>query len=145
MLSKTCKYAIRAAVYVALKASDGVKLSVKEIASEVDAPEAFTGKILQVLNKKRIITSQKGPHGGFYVEKYQLEQPIIHIVSAIDGMVNFQECGLGLKQCSEAHPCPMHDKFKIAREALLDVFESTTLNQLARGVKDGSSYLNNVS
>ncbi|GHA56991.1 RrF2 family transcriptional regulator [Pontibacter akesuensis] len=144
MLSKTCKYGIRAAAYVALKASDGVKLSVKEIAKEVDAPEAFTGKILQLLNKQHIITSQKGPHGGFYVERFQLDQPIIHIVNAIDGMAIFQECGLGLRQCSEVHPCPMHATFKVAREALLDVFQSTTLGQLAGGVKDGSSYINNA-
>ena len=33
-------------------------------------------------------------------------------------MAVFWECGLGLKKCSETHPCPMHDKFKVAREAM---------------------------
>ncbi|MHC2993533.1 Rrf2 family transcriptional regulator, partial [Pontibacter sp. HJ8] len=80
MISKSCKYGIRAAVYIASKAGEGVKLNVKAIAKEIDAPEAFTAKILQILNKHRIITSLKGPYGGFFIDEYQLEQPVINIV-----------------------------------------------------------------
>ncbi|WP_161889641.1 RrF2 family transcriptional regulator [Pontibacter russatus] len=143
MISKACKYGIRAAVYVASRAGKGARLNVKDIAKEVDAPEAFTAKILQTLNKHRIITSLKGPYGGFYIEDYQLEQPVINIVSAIDGMAVFWECGLGLKKCSEAHPCPMHDKFKVAREAMRDVFQNTTIRQLAQELNEGTSFIKN--
>ena len=57
MISKSCKYAIRAAVYIASKAGEGIKLSVKEVAKGIEAPEAFTAKVLQALNKHRIVTS----------------------------------------------------------------------------------------
>ncbi|WP_242920173.1 RrF2 family transcriptional regulator [Pontibacter liquoris] len=144
MISKTCKYGIRAAVYVASQAGKGVKLNVKDIAKEVDAPEAFTAKILQILNKHRILTSLKGPYGGFYIEDYQLEQPVITIVNAIDGTSVFRECGLGLKKCSETHPCPMHDKFKAARESLRDVFQHTTLGQLANELNQGTAFIKNL-
>ncbi|WP_018477370.1 RrF2 family transcriptional regulator [Pontibacter roseus] len=145
MISKSCKYGIRAAVYIASKAGEGVKLNVKDIAREVDAPEAFTAKILQILNKHRIITSLKGPYGGFFIDEYQLEQPVINIVNAIDGMAVFWECGLGLKKCSETHPCPMHDKFKVARESLRDVFQNTTIEQLAKELKEGTSFIKNLT
>ena len=144
MISKTCKYGIRAAVFVASKATDGVKLSVKDIAREIDAPEAFTAKILQTLNKHRIITSLKGPYGGFFIEDFQLDQPVINIVNAIDGMTVFWECGLGLKQCSNTHPCPMHDKFKVARETLRKVFQETTIRHLAGEMINGKAFLNNL-
>ncbi|SDM22739.1 Rrf2 family protein [Daejeonella rubra] len=144
MISKACKYGIRATIFVASKQEEGIKLNIKDIAREVDAPEAFTAKILQVLNKNRIITSLKGPYGGFYIEDYQLEQPVINIVNAIDGMSVFQECGLGLKQCSATHPCPMHDQYKIARDALLDAFQNTTIGQLAEQVNEGGSYIKNL-
>ena len=144
MISKACKYGIRAAVFVASKAESGVKLNVKDIAKEVDAPEAFTAKILQILNKHRIITSLKGPYGGFYIERFQMEQPIINIVNAIDGMSIFKECGLGLKQCSETHPCPLHFQYKIAREALLNAFQQTTVGHLAREINGGTSFINNL-
>lgn len=144
MISKACKYGIRAAIFVASKREEGINLNIKQIAKEVDAPEAFTGKILQILNKHRIITSLKGPYGGFFIEEYQLEQPVINIVNAIDGMSVFRECGLGLKQCSEIHPCPMHDQYKIARDALLNAFQETTIRQLANGVNTGESFINNL-
>jgi hypothetical protein len=39
---------IRAVVYLASRAGNNVKLEIKEIARELDAPEAFTAKILQI-------------------------------------------------------------------------------------------------
>ena len=96
MISKSCKYAIRAAVFIASQAGDNKKLGVKEIADEIEAPPAFTAKILQTLNKHRIVTSLKGPYGGFYCETYQLNLPVIDIVNAIDGTAVFKECVMGL-------------------------------------------------
>lgn len=145
MISKACQYGIRAAIFIASRHSDGNKLNINQIAREVDAPEAFTGKILQILNKHHIITSLKGPYGGFFIEEYQLEQPVINIVNAIDGMSVFRECGLGLKQCSAFHPCPMHDQYKIARDALQRAFQETTIRQLALEVNEGSSFINNMA
>ena len=145
MISKACKYGIRAAIFVASRQGEGLKLNIKQIAREVDAPEAFTAKILQILNKHRIITSLKGPYGGFFIEEYQLEQPVINIVNAIDGMSVFRECGLGLKQCSASHPCPMHDQYKIARDALQSAFQETTIRQLALEVNEGGSFINNMA
>lgn len=144
MISKACKYGIRAAVYVASRTEEGVKLSVKEIAREIDAPEAFTAKTLQILNRHRIITSLKGPYGGFFIQPHQMQQPIMNIVHAIDGTAVFWQCGLGLKECSDDHPCPMHDKFKVAREALRDVFQNTTIGQLALQLKEGNSFISNI-
>ena len=143
MISKACKYGIRATAYVATQAVNGQKLSVKDIAREIDAPEAFTAKILQILNKHRIITSLKGPYGGFFIEDYQKEQPVMNIVNAIDGTAVFWACGLGLNKCSDTHPCPMHDKFKAARESLRDVFQHTTVGQLAEQVNLGLSFIRN--
>lgn len=105
MISKACKYGIRATIFIASRGSENAKPGVKEIAKEIDAPEAFTAKILQSLNRHGIITSIKGPYGGFYCEKLQLSFPVINIIEAIDGLSFFKECGLGLKQCSDLHPC----------------------------------------
>ena len=86
MISKSCKYAFRATILLASKSEEGVKLSVKEIAEEIEAPQAFTGKVLQILKKHSIINSLKGPYGGFFCEKRHLKIPAIEIVNAIDGL-----------------------------------------------------------
>lgn len=45
---------------------------------------------------------------------------------------------------SEKHSCPMHDRFKVARETLRDVFEQTTIRQLAQELSVGTSFINNL-
>src|SRR5690606_30893723 len=100
-----------------------------------------TAKILQTLSRNRIISSQKGVHGGFYLEKYQTDMKLIDIVEAIDGKTLFTGCGLGLKQCSEAEPCPIHDKFKVIRNSLKKMLEQTTKEELGKKLKTGTSVL----
>lgn len=143
MLSKSCKYAIRATIFVASKMGKDDKPGVKQISKAIDAPEAFTAKILQTLTKHKIISSLKGPYGGFFIESYQLGQPVINIVNAVDGLSVFKECGLGLKQCSEKHPCPMHNEYKQVRNKLLKTFEETTIEKLVSTLNEGNAYISN--
>ena len=144
MISKACKYGIRATIFIASKVNINEKPGVKEIAREIDAPEAFTAKILQSLNKKGIITSIKGPYGGFYCEEHQLSFPVIKVVEAIDGLSFFKECALGLKSCSDSHPCPMHYQYAKTRNQLLKTFQETTIRYLAGNLNNGSVYVNNI-
>ncbi|SOC79916.1 transcriptional regulator, BadM/Rrf2 family [Salinimicrobium sediminis] len=143
MISKSCKYAIRAAVFIASKASEDVKLGVKEIAREIEAPTAFTAKLLQTLNKHKIVTSLKGPYGGFFCEKYQLNLPVLDVVNAIDGLAIFKECVMGLHQCSDVHPCPMHHRYASTRDEFLKTFSDTTLLGLANDISAGATFLTN--
>ena len=143
MISKSCKYAIRAAVFIASQAGKNRKPGVKEIAEEIEAPPAFTAKILQILNKHKIVNSLKGPYGGFYCETYQLDLPVIEIVNAIDGSAVFKECVMGLHLCSDAHPCPMHYQYAEIRNNLLHSFQQTTLGALATDLSDGNVFLKN--
>ena len=65
MLSNTSRYAIRAVIYLALKSKDESKIGIKTISKDLDIPTPFLGKILQTLAKHKILSSTKGPHGGF--------------------------------------------------------------------------------
>ena len=143
MISKSCKYAIRAAIFIASRAGGEEKLGVKEIAAEVEAPAAFTAKILQTLSKYKIVTSLKGPYGGFYCENHQLDLPVIEVVNAVDGLAVFKECVMGLHQCSDAHPCPMHSKYAVTREEMLRTFQKTTLGSLSEELSNGAVHIRN--
>lgn len=144
MISKSCKYAIRASVFIASQAPKDIKLGVKEIASQIEAPVAFTGKILQTLNKHKVVTSLKGPYGGFFCEPYQLQQSVLGIVHAVDGPSVFRECVMGLNKCSDDHPCPMHHRYAKTRDQILQTFQDTTLGELASDYTTGSVHLKNL-
>jgi len=144
MISKSCKYAIRAVLCIASRKSDERMLSITEIAKEIHAPNAFTAKIAQTLARHKIITSLKGPYGGFYMEKHQAELPLITVVNAIDGLSVFNECGLGLSNCSGKRPCPIHNDYKIVRERMFKMFNKITAKNLSQSINKGSTFINNL-
>lgn len=141
MLSKTCKTAIKAVIYLASKEETGEKLGVKEISQDINASEHTVSKILQNLVRHKIINSTKGPSGGFYITKEQCLQPIITIVDTIDGKDLFNECGLGLSKCSCEHPCPIHDEYKKGREIIEKLFRNKTINTLSGPVENQLAHL----
>lgn len=141
MLSHTCKTAIKAVIYLSSKSENDDKTGIKEISDKIDASEHTVGKILQLLARKKVINSLKGPTGGFYLNEKQQQQSVIHIVKAIEGDAVFKECGLGLNKCSAAHPCPIHDEYKVARELMEKIFSESKVRDLCGSVRNGLSYL----
>ena len=134
MLSQKCKYAIRTILYLAAKNKEGEKKDLKKLSEALKIPTPYLGKILQELVPKKIISSVKGPNGGFFLTEKNLQFPIINIIEAIDGLKLFEACGLGLKVCSDKHPCPIHNDFKIARDHLKNTFANKSVQELANEI-----------
>ena len=141
MLTLTCKTAIKAVIYLASKFESGEKSGIKEISKHIDASEHTVGKLLQTLVKDEIINSIKGPNGGFYITAKQKNQPIINIVESIDGKEVFTACGLGFSKCSSAHPCPLHDDYKIVRDRFEKMCRERKVKDLLEPVNTGMAYL----
>lgn len=142
MFSKACEYGIRATIYIAMQSLQGTRVNLKDISREIDSPVAFTAKILQQLAKNDIIKSVKGPAGGFQIDKKDISSiKLMHIVSAIDGDKIFNGCGLGLKECDEDFPCPVHFQFKEIRNNLKKMSSETSLYDLATGLEVGLTFL----
>ncbi len=141
MFSKTCEYAIRAVILIAEAPEEGNRLSVKDIASGIDAPEHFIAKILQDLSKKGLVKSAKGPRGGFYHDEKTLQNSLIEVVKAVDGEELFTGCGLGLKECSEDRPCPIHHQFKEVRREIKVMLEEAKVGALSTALSQKLVFL----
>ena len=143
MLSNSSKYAIRAIIYLALNDEQN-KIGIKQIASNLDIPSPFLGKILQSLVKHKLLESSKGPNGGFCLGKKADEIRLIDIVQIIDGLDFFESCLIGLKSCSEltvnTH-CPTHDKYGPIREKIKELFEQETIGELAEKIKGNKDFI----
>jgi len=118
---------MRAVFFIAYKTFEGERVGIKEISAGIDSPEYFLAKILQDLSRKGIVQSVKGPNGGFYFDKAALQRPLSDIVEAVDGNGIFIGCALGLKQCTEINPCPLHSEFKTIRDQLQHLLKTQTI------------------
>jgi len=142
MFSKACEYGIRAMVHIAMQSERGERTGLKEVAEAIDSPVAFTSKILQQLTRDSLIRSTKGPNGGYDMSAEQLERVRLKdIVKCIDGDQLYTGCGLGLPYCDEHNPCPLHNDFKVIREQLSEMLESTTMRRLAISLEMGEAWL----
>ena len=131
MISNSCKYAIRAVIYIAEQPSDCGKTGIKQISGDLDLPTPFLAKILQQLAKHKILISLKGPHGGFALGKKPEEISLYDIIVLVDGESYFSNCIIRLEPCScfaeEISTCPIHKRFNGMRDELISFYKETTL------------------
>lgn len=132
MFSKAAEYALRAVIYIARKSSEEKKLTLDEIARSINSPRSFTAKTLQLLTAgNKIVSSTTGPRGGFFMTDKAKKLPVRCILEAMKEDEVLEKCVLGLKQCSETNPCPMHPDYKKIKAQLKDLFEAKTILHLA--------------
>lgn len=143
MLSSTCKYGIRAIVYIAGNSKEGEKIGIKKISDDLDLPMPFLAKILQQLVKRKILTSSKGPHGGFSLARDPKEIHIIEVVKAIDGEDVFHRCVLHNENCISIErsrtPCTLHNDYVKARNKIEKLFETKTVLNLVRTARNSDA------
>lgn len=139
MFSKSCKYALRAILFIAAHGSEDKKVGISEIASSLDVPQHFLGKLLQLLTRHKVLASTKGPGGGFYLTEANLNQSLLKVVDIIDGKGIFDSCILGLPYCSAKNPCPLHDKYVPCRDSMVTLLKDHTIKELALRVKEGGT------
>lgn len=144
MLSTTCKYAVRALIFIGLKGSDENRVNARIIASELGIPMQFLSKILQIFVRKGLLKSFKGPTGGFFLAKDPGEVTLLDIVEIIDGPSVFESCLIGTGPCKSStgkkERCPVHDRYSKIRKEVVDYFSSETIG----GIIDRMGHDENV-
>jgi Rrf2 family protein len=132
MFSQACKYAVRATLFLAAHADEHRKVGVKELATELRAPQPFLAKVLQQLTKGGIISSSKGPNGGFYLTDNNYHWSMMKIIECVDGEEIFNACVLGLPSCGSETPCPLHIQAFAYRQGLYYQLKHITIGEMAQ-------------
>jgi len=144
MLSNSCRYGIRAVIYLASQRSGDFKIGIKKISNDLDLPTPFLAKILQQLAKQKILSSSKGPHGGFSLQKDPSNITLLDIVNAIDGYDTFTNCIMHKGTCvgvsMEKKFCPLHEDYEKTRSELIRLFSNKTIHELVMKA-DSSEYI----
>ncbi|MCJ7449969.1 MAG: Rrf2 family transcriptional regulator [Bacteroidales bacterium] len=145
MLSNSCRYGIRAIIYLASLPQTKGKTGIKQIAKDLELPTPFLAKILQQLAKQKILNSTKGPHGGFSLLKDSKNITLLDIVKTIDGEEIFTNCIIHNETCSSVDrskkSCPVHDDFSRVRTDLIKLFRNKTIYDLVRTAKSEEIFI----
>jgi len=135
MLSNSCRYGIRAMIFLAQQSKTGGNTGIKKISDDLNLPSPFLAKILMQLAKRKILTSTKGPHGGFSLQLSPEKITVLDVILAIDGEDIFTNCVMHNGSCEtlgkEKKYCPLHEEYEKTRKDLVKLFESKTIYDLA--------------
>lgn len=145
MLSNSCKYGLRAVIYIANRPKTGENTGIKQISKDLALPTPFLAKILQQLAKQKILHSTKGPHGGFSLMKEPKKITLLDIVKTIDGDEIFTNCIVHNSTCKSVEKrkdiCPLHDDYTKIRTDLDEMFSSTTIQDLITKKNEGEKFM----
>lgn len=139
MLSNTCKYALRALIYLAKFSKEEKMIGIKKISEDLKLSSPFLGKILQNLVKQKLLVSTKGPNGGFALAKPSGEITLWDIVTKVDGEEFFTNCLIRLEPCRTHDPskplCPVHSQYDNLRKEIANFYQGTTLAIVGKDIE----------
>ena len=133
LYSKTCEYAIRALAYMADSKDEGL-IMISEISDQTGVPQAYISKIFQGLVRNQILTSQRGPAGGFRFKRSPETLTLKEIIESVDDLSWLEECVMGLNQCDAGNACPLHYIWTKAKEEMVRKLGRCTLPQLTKEI-----------
>jgi len=131
MFSRSAEYAIRAMTYLALQPT-GKLTGAREISEAEQIPMPFLWKILQNLARRKLVRSFKGVGGGYVLARPADNICVQDVLRATEDRSLTEGCVLGLAECSDEKPCPLHPSWKSIRSQLIVTLSQTTFADLAR-------------
>jgi len=131
VLSKPCRYAILAMVYLAEQPPARLT-PIREIGESSDIPLPFLAKIVSSLSRHGLVRARRGPGGGVKLDRPPGRISVGEIVEVLDGKEEDGCCFLGLGECDESTPCPMHSTWTRVQGNLRKALHARTLGDLIR-------------
>ncbi len=111
------EYAVRSILYLS-SSETGKVIPRKEIASAMDIPPHFLGKIAQDLARAGIIEIVQGSKGGYRLLKKPQDISLLDVVEAVKGEIFLNDCILRPENCARVSSCAVHRVWQKARDQL---------------------------
>ena len=125
-----------------LAGEEGRVMTTQEVAGFLNASAAHLSKVLQRLSKTGLVTSVRGPKGGFTLAKPARDVTLLEVYEAMDGPLPERECLLEAAVCGG--DCILGDVLKNLGCIVKDHMSRTTLadvsGRLSRGEADEAKH-----
>lgn len=130
-VSQKCQYALRALFELAKRQGQG-PVSVAQLAEAQAIPPRFLELIVQQLRQAGYVDSRRGIQGGYQLAVSPERLTVADIIRLVDGGLAPVPCVIdeNNSQCSLLGRCAFMGLWRRASEALRQVYETTTLQNL---------------
>lgn len=138
MISKKCKYAIKALLYLADHQSEKRSIFSSEIAEKENIPKKFLETILRELRNFKLLQSQRGKTGGYRLLKDPKDIFLAELIRQVDGPIAMLPCVslnyyAACEECDE-ESCQIKNVFEQVRDKTLKVLTKTSIECMRKRI-----------
>ena len=130
VIRRNTDYAIRAMTHLAVTCGEG-PVSAATIAAEQDLSQHLASKLLQKLQKAKLVESCMGVKGGFRLSREPAQISLLDVIEAVQGKLALNRCLLSASACTRQKVCPVRSRLGEVQETLIGHLKQTTLQDLA--------------
>lgn len=127
LITRNTDYALRALCY--MSKHDGL-VTVGQLVKKLGVPRPFMRKILQQLNKDKILGSYKGQGGGFKLKISPQKIYIVAIMRIFQGKLGLNGCFLKKDVCPNKGKCILRKKIHSIEKGVLKQLGEITIGSL---------------
>jgi len=132
-LSTKGEYASRAMLELSLRHEQG-PIHIRDVSKAQNIPERFLEQILLLLKRAGYLKSKKGQGGGYYLAKPPSAITVAEVIRVMDGPLAPIDCVsvMAHETCPMERTCGLRGLWKIVRDSVAEILESTTFEDLVR-------------
>ena len=112
-------------------------VSLNDISCRQKISLSYLEQLFFRLKKKGLVTSKRGPNGGYYIKKDPSRLSVADIMLAVEEKMDATQCS-GLQNCVEDSKCITHDLWTDLNSTIRVYLESIKLNMLVKKKQDAS-------
>ena len=101
---------------------------------------SYLEQLFSRLRRQGLVTSVRGPGGGYRLAKPHVEISVSHIISAVDELIDATQCG-GQENCHDTGRCMTHDLWASLNDKILDYLSGVTLAELVENQRQNDAGL----
>ena len=122
------RFSVTAMIDLAMR--DGRKpVTLADISERQKISLSYLEQLFGKLRRRELVSSVRGPGGGYQLVKKTDEVSVADIIRAVDEPIDATQCG-GRENCKDERKCLTHDLWASLNERIFDYLNSVTLAQL---------------
>jgi Rrf2 family iron-sulfur cluster assembly transcriptional regulator len=126
------RYALRASLALARLGQDGSPVSINSLSEQENISSVFLEQIFFKLRKAGIVSSVRGPGGGFCFARSLDALTIKDILDAAGEELDMASCDKHIKNCDRIGYCLSHKVWTDVTNLVNDFFNSVTLASILK-------------
>ena len=110
-----------------------MRFNASEMAEQTGLPQPIVSKILKLLARQDLLTSQRGAKGGYRLARTARDISVAEVIEAVEGPIAITECVDETPgECSQEPICPVRSNWQQINFAVRNALEQITLAEMAR-------------